>query len=401
MTASERKMEQGSPKPVVLTFIGNYLPGYKAGGILRSVVNAVDHLCEFFDFWIVTRDRDVGEELPYQGIEVDRWQRVGNAMVFYLGPGGNLLSRVTRLVSSTPHDVLYLNSFFDPLTICALSGRRLGISSVKKPVVLAPRGEFAWGSLRLKYPKKRLFMLLARTTGLYKDLVWAVSSEFEAEDLNKVFGVPRDAMRIALDLPTKALPRDWRCEKDERDDHPGTRIVFISRIAREKNLDFALHVCRRVRAEIAFDIYGPAEDEAYWRECAGIIDKMPSNVKVSYLGCAKPEEVISIFSRYDLFLFPSCGENYGHVVAESLLAGTPVLVSTKTPWRNLEADGLGWDVPLEEMDTFVSLIESLAALEPENRCRKRSDIRQKIVSRLLDPAVLDANRRLFADPVTG
>ena len=47
-----------SYKPVILAFIGNYLPGYKAWGILRTVVNTLDHLCDEFEFWIVTRDRD-------------------------------------------------------------------------------------------------------------------------------------------------------------------------------------------------------------------------------------------------------------------------------------------------------------------------------------------------------
>jgi hypothetical protein len=44
-----------SGKPVILAFVGNYLPGYKAGGILRITVNTVDHLCDEFEFKIVTR----------------------------------------------------------------------------------------------------------------------------------------------------------------------------------------------------------------------------------------------------------------------------------------------------------------------------------------------------------
>ena len=55
-------------KPIILVFIGNYLPGYKAGGILRNIANTVDHLSEEFEFKIVTRDRDLGDEKPYQNI---------------------------------------------------------------------------------------------------------------------------------------------------------------------------------------------------------------------------------------------------------------------------------------------------------------------------------------------
>ncbi len=53
-------------------FIGNYLPGYKSGGIQRVTINTVDHLCDEFEFRIVTRDRDLGVEQPYPDIDYKR-----------------------------------------------------------------------------------------------------------------------------------------------------------------------------------------------------------------------------------------------------------------------------------------------------------------------------------------
>ena len=46
------------------------------------------------------------------------------------------------------------------------------------------------------------------------------------------------------------------------------------------------------------------------------------------MGIAKNTLVQSIFFKYDLFCFPSITENFGHVIYESLSAGTPVLCST-------------------------------------------------------------------------
>ena len=48
----------------------------------------------------------------------------------------------------------------------------------------------------------------------------------------------------------------------------------------------------------------------------------------------------------DLFFLPTRGENFGHVIAEALSVGTPVLISDQTPWRKLAAVGLGHDLPL-------------------------------------------------------
>ena len=109
-----------SDKPVILAFVGNYLPGYKAGGILRITVNTVDHLCDEFEFKIVTRDRDVGDDKPYLDIKLNQWQPVGNAMVYYLPPQSSTVKDILNLIVRTPHHMLYLNSFFDPLTIKVL-----------------------------------------------------------------------------------------------------------------------------------------------------------------------------------------------------------------------------------------------------------------------------------------
>ena len=45
-------------KPVILVFLGNYLPGFKSGGPLRTIVNLVDNLSDEFEFLIITSDRD-------------------------------------------------------------------------------------------------------------------------------------------------------------------------------------------------------------------------------------------------------------------------------------------------------------------------------------------------------
>jgi hypothetical protein len=122
---------------------------------------------------------------------------------------------------------------------------------------------------------------------------------------------------------------------------------------------------------------------------------MPDNVVVNYRGAVNPNQVINIFSRYDLFLFPTGGEAYGHVIAECLSSGTPVLISTQTPWRNLEADFLGWDIDLSQMSRFVDIIERLALLNDYERLKIRADVKTHIVNRLTDPVILESNRQLF------
>ncbi len=384
-----------SDKPVILTFIGYYLPGYKAGGILRVIVNTVDHLCGEFDFRIVTRDRDVGDDKPYSGIKLNQWQQVGNARVYYLPPESSALKDIFNLIVRTPHDAVYLNSFFDPLTVKVLLNRKLHRAAFK-PVIVAPWGEFAWASLKQKYPKKFVFIAAARLLGLYNKVTWRASSEFEKKDIMKVMKVKPEEIHITGDFPIKNFPDSPREAPFKPPvEGEGLRIVFLSRIVPEKNLDYALRVLTRVKARVVFDIYGPLENSAYWEKCRELIGRLPDNIKVNYLGIANADEVIRVFSRYDLFLFPTGGEAYGHVIAEALVAGTPVLLSTETPWRDLQSGGLGWDVDLTQMDQFVAVIERSALLSADERLKMRAEVKTKIAARLSDPAIGESNRQLF------
>lgn len=382
-------------RPVILTFVGNYLPGYKAGGILRTIVNTVDHLCDEFEFRIVTRDRDLGDDRPYIDIGINQWQKVGNAMVYYLPPSGTRKD-ICNLIASTPHRVIWLNSFFDPLTIKTLLNIKLGTLPYS-PVVVAPRGEFAWASLKQKYAKKLVFIQVARLLGLYKKVTWHASSEPEALDIIKVMKIPRHAIRVMDDFPIKTDPeKSPNSTVQPTPNCENLRVIFLSRIAREKNLDYAIKILGKVNARVLFDIYGPAPDVAYWKECQNLIARLPATVTVNYLGSADPDQVVQIFSRYDLFLFPTGGEAYGHVIAECLTSGTPVLTSTQTGWRNLQAEGLGWDIDLVRDDAFVEVIENLALLSADERMGKRSLVKAKIIERLSNSTVLEAHRQLFS-----
>lgn len=387
---------ESSGKPVILVFTGRYLPGYKAGGILRNLVNTVDFLSDIFDFKIVTRDRDLGDAVQYSRIETDRWQVVGNAKVYYLSQKSEALDSLNKLVTETPHSVIFLTSFFDPLTIKVLVNRRLGLSS-SMPVIVAPFGEFAWASLGQKFLKKIVFIVLARVTRLYQGVVWRVSSTYEADDLVRVMNPKISSIQITGDLPIKVvqLPSAAPVKLDDVSEPVALRVIFLSRISREKNLNVALSILRSVKTTVVFDIYGPTENMSYWNECQVLISDLPPNVKAKYCGNVLPSNVLEIFGNYDLFLFPTGGEAYGNVIAESLTAGTPVLLSTETPWRDLETDGLGWDIDLSNLDAFVTVIESVALQSQSQRLQVRTAVRARARDRLLNHDVLESNRRLF------
>ena len=126
-------------KPTILAFIRYYLPGYKSGGPVRSVANLVEHLGDEFQFQIVTSDRDTRETVPYPTVVPDAWNDLGNSRVSYASSRSLSFRAFSRLMANTPHDVLYLNSFFDPtFTLLPLLARRMR-QKAGSSLVVAPR----------------------------------------------------------------------------------------------------------------------------------------------------------------------------------------------------------------------------------------------------------------------
>ena len=388
-------------KPIILTFTGHYLPGYKAYGILRNTVNTVENMHEEMEFWIVTRDRDLGDDKPYDKVKTGGWQSLGNCMVYYLPHKAFTVQSLSEIISNTQHDVVYLTSFFDLLTIKVLLSRRLHKIPIK-PVIVEPNGEFGWASLKQKFLKKITYIQAARLFGFYKNVTWRATSEHEQNDIIRFMRIKSNSIHIATYLPEKIVQclnvsREGVARHDN--EKYELRLIFLSRISPEKNLDYALKLLGKVKSNVVFDIYGPNDDVKYWNECRELIKQLPANVKVNYFGLLEHNEVHRVLGLYDVFLLPTGGEAYGIVIAESLMAGTPVLVSDNTPWRNLQSDDLGWDFPLDDMDSFVAVIERHAKTTPNERIKIREKIKTFAAKRLSDPAVLEANRRLFLDRI--
>ena len=116
---------------------------------------------------------------------------------------------------------------------------------------------------------------------------------------------------------------------------------------------------------------------------------------VRYHGEIDHENVHQALAAHDLFFLPTRGENYGHVIFEALAAGLPVLISDQTPWRNLEALGVGWDLPLMAEEKFCAVIEAQAALNDEARAAQRHRAQEYARSIAMDQQVLSDNLALF------
>lgn len=385
-------------RPRILAFIPHYLPGHKSGGPVISLANLAESLGDKLDFRIVTADRDKNDSGGYPGIRADCWHEAGKARVIYLSPRGRSFAGIIRLVKETPHDAVYLNGFFNPVfTARVLFAWRLGLLKLNR-VVVAPRGEFSEGAFRLKHFKKSFFTALFRLSGMQKKITWQASSRYEAGDIERALKTGGLKIAVAPDIASPQPPA--RCETPAETGRGGRlRICFLSRISPMKNLHYALTVLRDVKAPVEFSIYGAVEDRLYWEECGEIIKDAPPNVSVIFHGELEHSNVLKELSRHDIFFLPTLGENFGHAIHEAMSAGLPALISDRTPWRGLEEAGAGWELPLDAPGRFRAVIESQAALSPDEREPFRRGAREFALRAARDPKALSENLALFTGPL--
>ncbi|EOS7905916.1 glycosyltransferase family 4 protein, partial [Enterococcus hirae] len=231
------------------------------------------------------------------------------------------------------------------------------------PVLFSPRGEVSRDRVtNLKAYKKVPYLFLARRLGFYKGAWFHATSDDEFEGLKYYIGAPADRISYVRNIPV--MPDNYRDDYEKKSGE--IRIVFISRIHEVKNLKFAVEVATKVKNyNVIFDVYGPKESQDYWDECEEIGKNAPTNVKLNYCRVLAPDEVGSTFKKYDCFLFPTINENYGHVIAESLANGCPVILSKgTTPWDDLD-NIAGYVCNLGDEEAFVEAIGKIAVLNTQ------------------------------------
>jgi glycosyltransferase involved in cell wall biosynthesis len=344
-------------KKKVLIFIDWYLPGYKAGGPIQSVSNLVDHFKNEFDFFIVTRDIDYCETIPYKNIKSDQWNDLeAGVKVFYFSAENLTRNNVRDIIRKTEFDTVYLNGiysyYFTLLPLVFLRKKH------NKRIVIASRGMLSEGSMNVKKTKKKFFIRAVKVLKLFDNVVFHATNETEKQEIREVFG-ERINVRTAANLPQKRTI-------DSRPVHNIVsglvRLVNIARVAPEKNLLYALKALKLVKVNVQFDFYGPVYDQEYWMACKEALDDLPRNIRANYKGSVESNKVLDTLKNYDFMFMPTTGENFGHIILQSLSVGCPVIISDQTPWKKLSERNVGWDIQLDDVERFVEIIESIAVI---------------------------------------
>ncbi len=106
---------------------------------------------------------------------------------------------------------------------------------------------------------------------------------------------------------------------------PGPKLLYVGRLAEEKNLDLLAEAFVHLHDEmpaVSLILVGEGPRRAH-------LERRLAGRPVHFLGLRRDEELAAIYAACDLFVFPSIIDTFGSAVLEAQAAGLPVLVSER------------------------------------------------------------------------
>jgi 1,2-diacylglycerol 3-alpha-glucosyltransferase len=137
-------------------------------------------------------------------------------------------------------------------------------------------------------------------------------------------------------------------------------LLYVGRVALEKNIRFLIEVVARVKAGIPNILFlitgeGPAE-----RTLARHVQTLGLSDNVRFTGYLdRNSQLQDCYRAADLFLFASRTETQGLVLLESMAAGTPVVSTAVMGTKEVLSDGEGCRIAPEEVETFAVRVTAL------------------------------------------
>lgn len=358
-------MQRMTRRTKVLVFAPYFPPAYLGGGPIRTLSAMTKNSPDKFIPMVVTSDTDLGEKEPL-GVPRNMWSEYMGVSVYYgsRSPLGTI--RALHAACRLKPEVVYLSSFFSLRS--SIIPQLLLLARVIRPkyVGIAPRGEFGNGALSLKSRKKRIYLELYRRTSLMRRVNWHASSDREASDIVGVVGAGSTVITREndTDLPLRAHLGITKQTTD-------LKAIFVGRIVPIKGLLTLIEALKKCEKRVTLDIYGPEEDPEYSQQCRRAATETPKNVVLNFKGSVSNDSVKRLLPEYDVMLFPTLGENFGHVIAEALASSCPVVCADVTPWTERLRNGGGKVVAANTPAGWLEAISTFSMLSFDERARTR------------------------------
>ena len=176
----------------------------------------------------------------------------------------------------------------------------------------------------------------------------------------------------------------WQC--DDRT----TKLLYVGRVSREKNLHLLVDAYRRLAMQTPAVTLTIVGDGPYLETMRAETDGLPC----IFTGRLEGEDLAAAYASSDLFVFPSTTDTFGNVVLEAQASGIPVIVTDQGgPAENILPDATGLVI---EGGSTRALHEAMSSLveDPQRRRQMGLAARKYMENRSFE-AAFDETWKMF------
>ena len=225
--------------------------------------------------------------------------------------------------------------------------------------VVSPRGALSEAALKYSFIVKKIFHSLCQASALQSAAAFHATSEKEFLEIRAAgFGQPIAIIPNGINVPNNIVVSDKKCKQ----------VLFIGRIHPIKGINNLLMAWSKVQNTHKDWHLVIAGSDA---ETFGYLDQLKQLARslnlerCKFVGSVYGEDKANLYLQSDIVVLPSHSENFGMVVAESLAAATPVIVSKGAPWEKIIQKDAGWsiDIGVEPLEIALNHALSLSVNE--------------------------------------
>ena len=220
-------------------------------------------------------------------------------------------------------------------------------------------------ALKINNPRLQYFVNKKLKDFQKDEYVWV--QYFLNPPIKKEQGLPRELNDIFYPMPVKKFPEYYVCTRCGHLSKPHPTSNEKARCNNPLTPDWLNSSCGQIQKHKKpflepSRFIGFCEDEFYFKSCMDLINE--NQIDHEFIGSIPHEQLSNYYLSSDIFCLPTLHENYGHVILEALSYGLPIIISQNTPWRDLEAKKVGFDLPLlsssftSKIDYFFSINNS-------------------------------------------
>jgi len=223
---------------------------------------------------------------------------------------------------------------------------------------------------------RRIGRAIARrfTLSQCDDVAALISPSAPMRDALLAYGVQTPIEVLPTGLPSESYVRGDGARFRARFGLPADRpmLLYVGRVAYEKNIDFLLRMFLRLRAARPDALFVIAGEGPAREHLVKLARELGVSADVRFIGYLnRSTELPDCYAAGDAFVFASRTETQGLVLLEAMAQGTPVVSTAELGTRSILTEGCGAFVVPEDEEAFARAAIEAISLGPDDPRRRQ------------------------------